>query len=303
MTITVPAECTIAELATTLAEHRQWLPIDVGWPERTTVAELIGRNLSGPLRASQGTVRDYLIGLTWTAADGARVSSGGRVVKNVAGYDLAKMHVGAGGTLGTLVEATFKVRPLPEREIALGFACASAREGAEQALDVRDLVEPAWCVVTSGGADPRMEVVVGLMGGAAAVRGHATALERRWPVVRDEDGAGRRTQYVRQAAPPSGRLVRVGLLPTDVPDCMALIDAGPACEFVANPACGVVEIVVRDDDAADVLLSSLRVLAEERRGSVTDGPWSSAHSRPVRAAHDPAARLDDALRRAFGTAS
>src|SRR5690606_7391068 len=86
MTVTVEAGCTLATLAATLAEAGQWLPLDPPAPEETTVGGLIAANLSGPLRASQGTVRDLLLGLRWIAPDGALVAGGGRVVKNVAGY-------------------------------------------------------------------------------------------------------------------------------------------------------------------------------------------------------------------------
>src|SRR5207248_1103948 len=80
MTVTVEAGCTLAALAKTLATSGQWLPLDPPWPEATTIGGLVAANLSGPLRASQGRVRDLLLGIRVVGADGALVSGGGRVV-------------------------------------------------------------------------------------------------------------------------------------------------------------------------------------------------------------------------------
>src|SRR6185295_8889062 len=85
-------------------------------PEYTTIGALIATDASGPLRLSQGKVRDLLIGITAVLADGTVVRGGGRVVKNVAGYDLMKLFTGSFGTLGIIAAATFKIRPCPEHE-------------------------------------------------------------------------------------------------------------------------------------------------------------------------------------------
>ena len=132
MTVSVEAGMTLAQLQAALGEHGQWLPIDAPKPHQTTIGGLIATNLSGPSRLSQGTIRDFLIGLKVVRADGSIVKGGGKVVKNVAGYDLPKLYCGSFGTLGVIVEATFKVRPRPEAQAALSLSCASA----EQAMDV-----------------------------------------------------------------------------------------------------------------------------------------------------------------------
>ena len=119
MTVTAEAGLLLSDLQKALNQGGQWLPIDPPFPERTTIAELISRNLSGPRRHAFGTVREHLLGLTVRLFDGRIVKSGGKVVKNVAGYDLHKLFVGAGGTLGTILQTTFKVRPLPEKEVIL----------------------------------------------------------------------------------------------------------------------------------------------------------------------------------------
>ena len=111
MTVTVEAGMTLAELQKVLGENGQWLPIDAPVPEQTTIGSLIATNVSGPSRLSQGTIRDFLLGIKVVRADGTIIKGGGRVVKNVAGYDVPKLFCGSLGTLGVIVEAVFKVRP------------------------------------------------------------------------------------------------------------------------------------------------------------------------------------------------
>lgn len=136
MTVTVEAGITVARLQTVLGEHGQWLPVDPPLPEQVTVGGLIATNLSGPARLSQGTTRDFLIGLKAVQADGTVVKGGGRVVKNVAGYDLPKLYCGSFGTLGVIVEATFKVRPRPETQTVLLLSFPSAEKAMELALQL-----------------------------------------------------------------------------------------------------------------------------------------------------------------------
>ena len=114
MTITVEAGMTIAELNRLLAEQRQWLPVDVPWPDRATVGGAIATNAAGPRRYAYGTMRDYLLGFTAVDGTGMTFSGGGRVVKNAAGYNMCRLMAGSLGTLGVITQATLMVRPLPE---------------------------------------------------------------------------------------------------------------------------------------------------------------------------------------------
>jgi glycolate oxidase FAD binding subunit len=121
MTITVQAGITIARLQQTLTAADQRLPIDVPLPDRATLGGTIAANVSGSRRLGAGTLRDYVIGITTVNDEGHETKAGGRVVKNVAGYDLCKLHVGALGTLGVVTQVTLKVRPRPETQAALIF--------------------------------------------------------------------------------------------------------------------------------------------------------------------------------------
>jgi glycolate oxidase FAD binding subunit len=124
MTITVQAGITLAELQRLLAAEGQRLPLDVPRPEQATLGGSLATNISGARRLGAGTFRDYVIGVSTVNDEGQETKAGGRVVKNVAGYDLCKLHVGALGTLGIITQVTLKVRPRPETQALLTFGCA-----------------------------------------------------------------------------------------------------------------------------------------------------------------------------------
>lgn len=119
MTIRVETGIALAEVQSKLAEHRQWLPIDPIAINSLTIGDIVNYDLSGPRRYGHGTLRDHVIGITIILADGRLVRSGGSVVKNVAGFDLMRLFVGARGCLGIVVDVTFRLRPLPDAEIFL----------------------------------------------------------------------------------------------------------------------------------------------------------------------------------------
>lgn len=114
MTVTVEAGIRIAALQQLLATERQQLPIDIAQAERATLGGAIATNTNGPRRFGAGTFRDYVIGITALTADGTLFHGGGRVVKNVAGYDVCKLLVGSRGALAIITQVTLKLRPLPE---------------------------------------------------------------------------------------------------------------------------------------------------------------------------------------------
>lgn len=119
MTITVEAGVTMAALSERLAAKQQRLPVDVAKPERTTVGGAVAMNASGPRRFAYGTMRDYVLGFTAVDGTGTPFSGGGRVVKNAAGYNMARLMTGSLGTLGILTQVTLMVRPLPEASALL----------------------------------------------------------------------------------------------------------------------------------------------------------------------------------------
>ncbi len=284
MTVTAEAGCPLAVVADALAAAGQWLPLDPPRPRSTTVGGLVAANLSGPLRAAQGRVRDLLIGIRTVGADGALVAGGGRVVKNVAGYDLPKLHVGALGTVGVVVEATFKVRPRPEREEAVVIACGSVEAAAETALAVADAsAQPLWLELAGPGGLPEgpgdgAAVVVGLGGipaevehGRAAVTDLARARGLRALAV--EDGAALRAGLADFAVEPAAAVLRAALLPTGVGALVADATArgraaGVGLRCLAHAASGVVRIAVPRADVVAPLVGALRPGLEAVGGSL-----------------------------------
>ena len=129
MTVTLQAGATLAELQKLLNTENQWLPIDVPTPESATVGGSMAVNANGPRRLAQGTWRDAVIGIRFVSDEGIESKGGGRVVKNVAGYDLMKLHIGALGTLGIITEVTLKVKPRPEASSFVVFGVPTSAVG------------------------------------------------------------------------------------------------------------------------------------------------------------------------------
>jgi len=121
MTATVEAGCTFQQMQQTLAGHGQRLALDPLWPDQATIGGILATNDSGPLRIRFGSLRDLVIGITLALPDGTLAKSGGKVVKNVAGYDLPKLATGSLGTLGVITQAIFRLHPVPRESRTLSF--------------------------------------------------------------------------------------------------------------------------------------------------------------------------------------
>jgi glycolate oxidase FAD binding subunit len=142
--IAVEAGITLGELQRTAAAHGQRLALDPPLSERRTIGGLLATNGFGPRRTRYGSLRDLIIGVSLVRADGALAKGGGKVVKNVAGFDLPKMMVGSLGTLGLVATATFRLHPLPESDVTLVAPARTARGVRELVTAMRDAqLEPA----------------------------------------------------------------------------------------------------------------------------------------------------------------
>src|SRR6058998_870669 len=114
MTVSALAGTTLHQLQDILKNSNQFLPLDPPHASRATLGGIVACNSSGPIRFRYGTVRDMLIGVKIVHADGTPTKAGGKLVKNVTGYDMCKLYTGSLGTLGILSELTFKVQPRPD---------------------------------------------------------------------------------------------------------------------------------------------------------------------------------------------
>lgn len=133
MTIVVEAGVRVADLAATLAKEKQHLPIDLPRADEATIGGAVATNWSGPRRHGYGTLRDYVIGIRAVDGRGVTFNGGGRVVKNVAGYDFCKLLTGSLGTLGVVTQLALRVKPQPEMVAAVVVDCADLN-AAEHAL-------------------------------------------------------------------------------------------------------------------------------------------------------------------------
>jgi glycolate dehydrogenase FAD-binding subunit len=175
LTVTVEAGCTWHKLQESLSRHGQRLALDPLWPERATVGGVLSTNDSGALRLRFGSLRDLVIGVTIALPDGTLASSGGKVVKNVAGYDLPKLMTGALGTLGLVTRAIFRLHPLPKiaRTVSASMGNLEATQRALDAVQNSKLAHTAMQVRTADDAAPETDVLFeGTEAGLAAQETH-----------------------------------------------------------------------------------------------------------------------------------
>jgi glycolate dehydrogenase FAD-binding subunit len=136
LTVSVAAGMPFAEMQGTLGEHHQWVPCDAANLKSATIGGLMATGASGPLKATFGHMRDFCIGIQFVTADGKVVKGGGRVVKNVAGYDLMKLLTGSYGSLAVITGANFKVSPRPRQTRT--FVCSFG--SLDEALKFRSFI-------------------------------------------------------------------------------------------------------------------------------------------------------------------
>jgi len=237
MTVSAEAGITLARLQSELARAGQWLPIDPPNPKRLTIGALLATNVSGPRRFGCGTIRDHLIGIKVALADGRLIQSGGRVVKNVAGYDLAKLFVGSHGSLGVVVEATFKLRPLPEAEQFVRARCGSLEEAGALmepifeseitpvALDLHDLPSPA------AAGFPLFSLVTGFAGTVEEVEWQQTRAAELG--LKEAATLDHEKHFWNGDSPPR----RISVAPSNVIETVRVLGGAP---FVARAGNGVV---------------------------------------------------------------
>jgi glycolate oxidase FAD binding subunit len=280
LTVTVEAGRTMAALQSALHERGQWLSLDPPDAERATIGGILATNASGPRRHLYGTARDLLIGVTVVTADGALVRGGGKVVKNVAGYDLPKLFVGSCGTLGVIVELTVKLRPRPddERLVVAPFDRLKDAGSAVRAVMASDLIPNALDLCDAEALRPLGMVgapaalLVGFDGVAEQVAWQIEELKRLVqaagggePRVLPSERWPRLATAAADAFDGAGAIMRLCVLPTQVSDVMeqgsALARArGLASAWSAHAGVGVLtgalSLGSRRDDVgavADVL--------------------------------------------------
>ena len=256
LTCRVEAGMRLGALQAVLNKHGQRLPLDPPHPEEATVGGLLAANTNGLGRGRHGTVRDWVIGVTvlYPVGNPARVArAGGKVVKNVAGYDLMKLHIGALGTLGVIAEVNFKVQTLPEASadllawfdtpaaalrcghgLALGYLLPAAMAVLNrEALGQCGVTAPWPWVLAARLEGYQAEVAAARDRVAAAAKEAGGHVEEPAPMFWDAARGW-------PAAPPPAVVLRAATSLTGVP---RLVDAiGTDASVMAQPGVGVVHV-------------------------------------------------------------
>jgi glycolate oxidase FAD binding subunit len=181
LTVSVEAGCTVQKLQSALAQHGQRLALDPLWPAQATIGGVLSTNDSGALRLRFGALRDLIIGVTLALPDGTLASSGGKVVKNVAGYDLPKLITGALGTLAVITRAVFRLHPLPRNTKTLSLAGFTLEETQCLILAIQDskLAHTSLQTRIAQDAEPVIDILFeGTEAGLAAQGGQLRELAR-----------------------------------------------------------------------------------------------------------------------------
>lgn len=177
MTASAQAGMTLGELQAALRPHNQWVPLDPPSQNQLSIADLLAFDWSGPRRLGYGSAREHVIGMRMVLGSGEIIKAGGKVVKNVAGYDLCRLFIGARHSLGVIVEAVFKLRPLPETETILRMDCPSLEQAERVWRDVRRLAgEPT--ILDLHNVSGQLAMVLGFAGAREDVEALRTAAEK-----------------------------------------------------------------------------------------------------------------------------
>jgi glycolate oxidase FAD binding subunit len=278
LTVSVEAGVKLEDLNAELGKVGQFLPIDPFNSPGHTVGGLLAAALSGPLRLRYGSPRDFTIGLRVALPDGRLASSGGRVVKNVSGYDLNKLHQGALGSLGVIVAASFKVYPRPLHQVTVETGAGDLDQAWTEARRALALPLPPTALELTPGLDGGFRLHARFEGSRRGVE--RTASDLGWQAAEDGFWAqhsrqGSRT-WARISAPP---LSLLGLV-RGIPDGQ---------RWWCSPGVGVAHWL----DAADAeQVLRLRRAAEREGGSLVLLAAPVALKRQVGAWGTPPATLD-----------
>lgn len=245
MVIIAEAGVTLAQLQKAAREHRQMLALDPPQAERATIGGVVATGAYGPRRARYGAIRDLIIGVTLVRADGVVARGGGKVVKNVAGFDLPKVACGSLGTLAMIGTATFRLHPLPESSATAVFSGLSSQEIIARMAAIREAqLEPSSAIALRN-TDGTYDLGVRFEGFSNGVDQQLDRLGCAALSERDAAGFWKRHDAVREG---DGLRVRVAALPSQ----LAAVDAaiaplGGAFAWYATLGLGFVHVAFADE--------------------------------------------------------
>lgn len=266
----VQAGVKLDELQEELAASNQMLAIDP--PERgATIGGVVAANASGPLRLRYGTIRDLIIGIRVVLSDGTVAKAGGKVVKNVAGYDLSKLFTGSLGTLGVIAEANFRLHPIPEvaRTVTVAVEDAGGAAGAARAVASSQIVPSAVELLWDGDRREISVLLESIPGGIGAKVETARFLLRPFGEVREEEGR------VLPEMEPAEVELKVNAPPAELSGVIESVTGaaerrGLEVSLRGHAASGVTFAAVSGGGEEDIsdLIAELREIRSRRGGSV-----------------------------------
>jgi glycolate oxidase FAD binding subunit len=253
LTLTARGGTTLNEIAEATAAHGQWLPLDPFGDPRGTLGATLATASGGPLGGSVGMPRDVTVGLAFVTGDGDVVRGGGRVVKNVAGFDLVRMTIGAWGTLGAIVEATVRLRARPEADETIAVQLPLERDAIATLLSTirvaaveplaAELLTPACAEGIGLGSDAM--ILVRLAGNAMGVQHQRATLAKLAQCVPVPNEVWAR---LRQSDPADGAVVRISRRPSELARLWSTTMAIPDVNAHATLARGVVRLRLTNPD-------------------------------------------------------
>ena len=253
----------MSELHAFLAGHGQRVPLEA--PPDATLGGVVAANIAGKRRFSRGTARDWLVGLQAVPGTGKAIRAGGRVVKNVTGYDFCKLYVGSRGSLGVLTELSFKVEPLPETVVSGVVRCRF--EDAEAVRRAAVDAHAAWIELRA--CDGAVEVEIGFEGyptDVEAQTGRVSAALRRECVEPPHWSTSCMGQVLPDPDSPGPIALRVGVLPDRL---ASLLAAGPPARIQAHLGTGIALVSFGAvEGATDPAIATWRRLAAGAGGWV-----------------------------------
>jgi glycolate oxidase FAD binding subunit len=277
LTVSVGAGCTIETLQKTLARHGQRLALDPLWPAKATVGGVLSTNDTGALRLRFGALRDLVIGVTLALPNGTLASSGGKVVKNVAGYDLPKLSTGAFGTLGVITRAVFRLHPLPRNARSFSICTKEAAEAQLliDAIQNSTLAHTALQARFENEAAPVVDILFeGTEAGLDAQEGHLKELAlRATPTAASPEIWNARQDLWSIARPDSATIAKISILPAEMDKSLTAIATSAKMQqlrFQAVLQATGIGFLKLEGDPANLLLSlqDLREQFERNAGSL-----------------------------------
>jgi glycolate dehydrogenase FAD-binding subunit len=274
---TAPAGATLEAVNDVLRREGQWLPLDPPRASRATIGGIVATNDSGPRRHRFGTPRDLIIGIEIALVNGRTAKAGGRVVKNVAGYDLSKLLCGSLGSLAVVTSATFKLSPVPPHSQTLVATVADIRQLGELALAIAGVpVAPTAIELQS----PPNRLLIRFETTEQAARRqtervNAICVERgaTCTVVSGIAEADAWRAHEGRIFSTEGTILKLAILPTDVADVLDRITTLAAerrveHEVIGRAALGIVLLRLGGDPSAQAgMVAELRLEAAGRGGS------------------------------------